>query len=721
MVAESVSRVDGDRLAELRSLGSGRTFASGEAIVTEGSESDAVFLITHGEVAVTARASDGKAVPLAALGPGDLVGEITTVAGGMRTATVTAVGAVEAVAIERHEFESWLDRHPEAAEAIIDQARRRIDERMLTTLLAPLFGVDREVSSHVAASAEWVHVEAGHTLYEEGDHDDGAYLIVSGRLLVLAGSDVSPIELGRGELVGELGVADDVIRSATAVALRDSTLARFSRDAFEGLMTEHPQLAVRVARILVSRAVGSLPRAPRAASIGIAVTAEGIDRRLVTSRLVEELNRHGTTIHLWRARIDSLLNRGGIADTGPDDPGVPRLDEFLHEVELDHDHVVLEADPGAHQWTRRVLRTADRVMIVMSATPSEGEDRTVARLVADMPETRHTPVWLVLVHEPGSEGLMGSAAIRARYGADELFHLRTGHAEDFARLARLMAGRGIGLVLGGGGARGFAHIGVVRAMNELGIPIDSVGGASIGAPIGGGVALGVPEEDQVEVVQKLFSRLFDYTIPAVSLVKGERITNSINEAFGEREFEDLILPFFCVSTNLTRSRLEVHRRGRVAEAVRASVAIPGVLPPVPRDDDLLVDAGLLNNLPADEMGKLGSIGTVIAVDVAPALGPRARSDFGLSVSGWTALRSRVGKGKPEYPGITSILLRSLMVASARDRNRIARTGDIDLLLDLDLRGVGLLEFDRVAEVAAAGYEAAIPRFEQWLMARESVS
>ncbi len=251
-------------------------------------------------------------------------------------------------------------------------------------------------------------------------------------------------------------------------------------------------------------------------------------------------------------------------------------------------------------------------------------------------------------------------------------------------------------------------------MEELGIPIDLVGGTSIGSPLGAGIAMDVPDAEFADYIAERFSNLLDYTIPVVSLVKGERITASINEALTGWDFEDLWRPFFCMSTDLTLAREVVHDSGDLARAVRASVAIPGVIPPVADGTSLLVDGGVLNNLPGDVMRRRNPTGTVIGVDVAPPSGPRAKGDPGLSVSGWQALRTMASKRKNEWPGITAMLLRTMITASVRERQRSVERGDFDLYLDLDLRGVSLLDFGAVHEVAQAGYEAAAPRLEAWL-------
>jgi predicted acylesterase/phospholipase RssA len=300
---------------------------------------------------------------------------------------------------------------------------------------------------------------------------------------------------------------------------------------------------------------------------------------------------------------------------------------------------------------------------------------------------------------------------------DDIVHVREGSSDDLGRLARLASGHGYGLVLSGGGARGFAHLGVLRALRERGVPVDEVAGCSMGTVVAAAIAQGHEGDTLMELAEQQFHRLLDYTLPVVSLVKGGRITRNIEATFGSWDIEDLWLPFYCVSTNLTKSRLEVHRRGSTAMAIRASVAIPGVLPPVPRDGDLLVDGGVLNNLPFEMMRDNSTVDTIIAVDVAPDLGPRARADYGMSVSGFQALGSTLRPGKSIYPTVTSVLLRSMLTGAVRNQKMSMTDGPIDLLLTLHLPGIGLLEFERSHEVANAGYEAAKPTIDDWAATR----
>lgn len=693
----------------------------GDELVAEGDESDAVFLVVAGELAAYSTSGEGRA-EVGRVRAGSVVGEVTVVAGGRRTATLIAAAPTEVAVIGRADFEGWLRERPEVADEVSLQARERIDRVQLVRMFTASLGVsDGDLLGEIVERVEWLRLPAGELLFEQGDEADAAYFVVSGRVVVTMddgdGSGERRVrELTRGEVVGELGLIEQAPRSATVRAVRDTTLARFDAATFEMLVSEHPQLMLSVARSLLGRLDNGRrrPAVDRATTIALIVACPDPPAGLV-DRFVAEVAGFGTVRVLSSEGVDAFLGRPGIAQVAMDNADVPRLAEFLHEAEVASDHVVLLADTAASPWSRRIVRQADRIVIAVSASPDPDEIRLARELLGSVPERVEVHRMLAVVHPRGSSRPSGTRASMDAVGADEVVHLRRGSEADIGRLARLASGHGIGVVLSGGGARGFAHLGVLQALADIGVPVDALGACSIGAPLAGGAALGLEGEPLVETVERQFHRLLDYTIPAVALLKGERISKSITETFEGWDFEDLWLSYYCVSTNLTTSRLEVHRSGDLPRAIRASVAIPGVLPPVPHEGDLLVDGGVLNNLPIEPMRADPRIGTVIAVDVAPPSGPRAKSDYGLSVSGIRAIATNL-RHRRTYPSASAVLMRSMLVGAVRNQQRSLQESSVDLMIQLSLPGISLLEFDTVRPVAAVGFEASLPLVQEWAAA-----
>ncbi len=704
-------------ITDLAGVSRPRALAAGEVLVEQGDEADEVFVVLTGRLAAVSSAT-GAEVVVGSLGPGEIVGEITVIAGGRRTATLRATEPTEVLVIPRYEFEAWLGRHPSSADAVSAEARARVDRSQVAAMVAQLVGdAEPETIQAVVDRVEWRRLVAGEVLFEEGDPSDAAYFVVSGRILVFVrdehGAARALTELGRGQVVGELGLLDRAPRSATVRAVRDTTLARFSTELFDDLVLRSPALMLHVARGLLTRLRREpLVDASRAASVAVAVTAR-CDADPVVDAIEGAMATFGSVRRLSSGTVDRILNRPDIAQADRDHVGVPRLSEFLHEADVGNDYLLLQTDPTVTGWTRRAVRQADRVVIVCSARPDADERRHVRDLLLEVSDLEHVTAMLAVLHPATADRPRGTADLLRDFGVDDVVHIRAGVPGDLARLGRLASGNGVGVVLSGGGARGFAHLGVYRALVEAGVPIDAICGTSIGAVFAGGIATGMTHAELVPAAERLFHKLLDYTVPVVSLMKGERISASIAEVFDGWDIEDLLVPYYCVSTNLTRSRLEIHRRGDAFRAIRASVAIPGILPPVPMGDDLLVDGGVLDNMPFVPMRADPRINTVLAVDVAPERGPRARGDFGTSVSGMRALGGRIRRQPTPYPSISAVLLRSMLVGAVHNQRNALSGGAVDLHLDLDLPGVGLLDFERVREVEALGYEASSERIATW--------
>jgi NTE family protein len=266
------------------------------------------------------------------------------------------------------------------------------------------------------------------------------------------------------------------------------------------------------------------------------------------------------------------------------------------------------------------------------------------------------------------------------------------------------------VVLSGGGARGFAHIGVVRALREAGIPVDLVGGTSMGAIMGAGVAFGWDHAEMIERFRRAFVQtnpLSDFTLPLVSLVSGRKVGRLLRHEFGEVPIEDLPLPFFCVSSNLTSGRLAVHQHGSLWRWLRASLAIPGVLPPVFHGGEVFVDGGAMNNLPVDVMRELGR-GPVVGVDVGSdrTFGAELDSVEMPPLWQWTSWL----RGRKRRPNILQILWRAGMVNSAAAT--AGQRGQTDLLLQPPLAEIDLLDWKSFERAIDIGYRHACERLAQ---------
>jgi NTE family protein len=344
------------------------------------------------------------------------------------------------------------------------------------------------------------------------------------------------------------------------------------------------------------------------------------------------------------------------------------------------------------------MRQADHVLFVADAGGNRGE-RAIERYLADRSPGAQAPrASLALVRPNQGTPPEGTAALLDGCRVDAHYHVAMDAPGDFARLARYLAGAAIGLVLGGGGARGFAHLGVLRALAESGVPVDWVGGTSIGGIIAALVAQGVPPDEALARCRRHFQALRDPTLPLVALLAGRRIRGRLEDAFGAVAIEDLPLPYFCISTNLTRAAQGLHERGPLARAIRASISLPGILPPMRIDADLHVDGGLVNNLPIDVVRAMG-VDIVIAVNIGtPLAGREALSSVG---------------------GLTTQMINILTEQNVQ--RSLATLRERDVLLAPDLGELDSGDFPKTRELIDAGVSGAlplVPRLAGLGMARE---
>lgn len=590
----------------------------------------------------------------------------------------------------------------------------------LQAALRQVFGpLDDRLLAEISAKLEIVDVSGGSALFRQGDPGDSLYILLRGRLNVSLLDPETGVEklLGEtapGEVVGEIGLLTGEARSASLWATRDSRLVRISQQAFDALAENNPDLLRRLAKVVVDRLrkrTSSGRFSPRVSNIAILPAREKNGSARFAQELRTILARIGSTLHVNSERIDQLVGVPGIAGARQGSAEDSRLGHWLAEQENRQRFILLQADPEATQWTRRCLRQADLVLIVGNSAQDPSVIGAELELIQQADRARSVRHVLVLLHPVSVQTLSGSARWLDARSVDEHHHVRIGVPFDLERLARIISGSAIGLVLGGGGARGFAHVGVYRALFERGIPIDWVGGSSIGAVFGAGIAMGwepkmVEEQARLSFVKQ--NPFGDFTIPFVSLLRGKRIDRLIQRNF-TGDVEDLLIPYFCVSSNLTDASLTVHERGVLWRAIRASISLPGVLPPAIKGKHLAIDGALLNNLPIDVM-RNRSVGKVIAVDLS--IGKQDELDYQDIPGPLQIMLSRLPFARRlQVPSIVSLMMKATVMASAVHAKSV-RT-DATLLLTPPVGHFGLLATADFEEIVEAGYRHARERLRDW--------
>jgi NTE family protein len=560
----------------------------------------------------------------------------------------------------------------------------------------PLFeGLEPDLLEGITNQIEWFALPGGTTLFDAGDPPEALYLVISGNLGAYSSSAEGHRRLvgtiAAGETVGEMALISGKPRNATVIALRDSELGRLSREAFETLMLAHPQGLLRVAQLMAQRLDASQHqvRGRRAIPRTFAVVPHDKHAHATTfaAQFATHLEHLGRTELVWNQR------------------GADRTSLWFHTVERSNEFVVYVCDHAPTSWSKLCLRQADVVLLL---APAESEPSVWPALANQQARPVAQRTELVMLHKDRISLGAATAWLDVQPGIP--YHHVRGTA-DIARLSRLLTGRGLGVVLSGGGARGFAHIGVLRAIREAGITVDAIGGTSIGAIIAAGFALEWSLEELTRRVHNCFVRtnpLNDYTLPLVSLVSGRKVTRLLKREFGELQIEDIPLPFFCVSSNLSTGQLALHRRGELWRWLRASVAIPGVLPPVVHKGELFVDGATINNLPVDVMREAG-LGQVIGVDVGSDRAFTTDSVDSDVPPFWQMFQWF--RSRQQRVNILQILWRAGMINSAG--NRAARHELSDLLLQPPLEQFDMLNWRAFEGAVDVGYRYAQEELRNW--------
>ncbi len=580
----------------------------------------------------------------------------------------------------------------------------------------PVFApLSEDMRAELAVLAESVSLTRGEWLFHEGEPADGIYVVRLGHLEVVA-EGPPPARLNtltRGAVLGELALLSDSVRSASVRALRDSELLRIDRESFDALLQAQPKLVLGLTRVLSAQLQASraIPVLRRALPVTIALVGLDSETQVIelADHLSAELCREGSVAVLYPDAAGESQAGGG--ETSAD--AIARFAPLIERCEQDHDHVLMVCGAGDETgaWDSFCISRADRVVAVADLG-ARGPDDVRAASDGD-----------------GARAMLAGcdlAAIGVRPGAGALTPLveqlqpagvyaisPDSQRADIARMARRLSGRSTGLVLGGGGARAFAHLGALDVLLGAGAVIDRVGGVSMGAFIGVQLAGGSDAADIDACCYEEFVRrnpLNDYTIPRHALIKGQKAEAALERLFGDTRIEELSRSFYCTSVDLRRSELIVERTGLVSEAIRATMSLPLIAPPVARQDRLLIDGSLLDNLPLGPMSSTGE-GPVVAIDIKAGR-ERPAGD---------AASARPGR-RARLPSLPETMGRVALLSSANTDEAGRRHADLTIAVRVS--GVGFTEFHQIDQAREAGRRAALTALEgapDWLLATGSPS
>lgn len=605
--------------------------------------------------------------------------------------------------------------------------RQSHQDELLVHHLQTLFGqIDDATMALLRSHLEWVEVPAGQVLMTQGEPGDSMYLSISGRLRAYVrgddGEERMVREMARGQIVGELSLYTDSPRSATVVAVRDTVLVRLGKDAFHRLLAQDSRVSVALTRQIIQRLQHPLTRSGLSRPVAMALVpiSAGVATLPFAQRLAEALKPAGRACVVDAARIDAELGAPGAARSPDSDAEMQRrIMLLLDRVEATHDFVLLVADDGPTPWTRRCQRGSDEVLLLADVTqppalhPSEPQDTSAPRDRAAALEV------LVLLHPEDTRHPRNTRAWLDRRPVQDHLHVRPAVDRDMARLARVQSRTAVGLVLAGGGARGLAHLGVYRALQERGIEVDFFGGTSIGSVMAALMGSDQPVGHLIDIARRGFIRnpTGDYNLlPLLSLITGRRlrkvITGAIDELFGfDAQVEDLWKNTYIVASNYSKGREQVITRGPLDASMRASAAIPGALPPVLADGELLCDGGTFNNFPVDLMRTRRGVGQVIGVDLSWQGTRRFR--FAEVPGPWALAMDMIRprrRRRYRLPSLVSYLMRVTILYSVSRQAESKRL--TDLYFSPPLERVGMLQWNKFDSIVRQGHEYAIQRLDE---------
>ncbi|XP_071245288.1 patatin-like phospholipase domain-containing protein 6 isoform X2 [Salvelinus alpinus] len=725
---------------------------AGTVLARQGDQDVSLHFVLSGCLHVYQRMIDKQdAVCLFVTQPGEMVGQLAVLTGEPLIFTIKANRDCTFLKISKSDFYEIMREQP----SVVLSAAHTVAIRMSPFVRQMDFAID------------WMAVEAGRALYRQDDQSDCTYIVLNGRLRSVIrkanGKKELVGEYGRGDLIGVVEALTRQPRATTVHAVRDTELVKLPEGTLNNIKRRYPQVVTRLIHLLGQKILGNLQQARgpfSGSALGRSSVASSPDVTNPASNLstvavlpiCDEVPINAFNLELSHALsaigptllLTSDIIRERLGASALDNIHEYRLSGWLAQQEDINRIVLYQTDSSMTPWTQRCIRQADCILIV-----GLGEQEPALGQLEQMLENTAVRALkqLVLLHKEDGSGpsrtvewlnmrswCSGHLHLRCprrvfsrrspsklREVYEKVFEKTADRHSDFSRLARVLTGNSIAVVLGGGGARGCSHVGVIKAMEEAGIPIDIVGGTSIGSFIG---ALYAEERSAVRTKQRarewskamnsVFKTILDLTYPITSMFTGAAFNTSISKVFQEKQAEDLWLPYFNVTTDITASAMRVHQDGSLWRYVRASMTLSGYLPPLcdPKDGNLLMDGGYINNLPADIARNMGAK-TVIAIDV----GSQDETDlcnYGDSLSGWWLLWKRINPWaeKVKVPDMAEIQSRLAYVSCVRQLEVVKKSAYCEYIRP-PIDRFKTMDFGKFDEIYDVGYQHGKLLFTGW--------
>ena len=546
----------------------------------------------------------------------------------------------------------------------------------------------------VLAASEILQIDAKQYLFHEGDKENSIYIVLSGRLRTLQQSDSTYKILGdvsAGEPVGEFAIFTNEPRTATVVAIRKSTVLKIDEAHYHELVKANPNFAHKITQFVINRLRRNamqkrMNSAPK--NIAIVKLQASFDISPWTDQVKVELSK----MHIQTQVFDSSQ----ITDE--------HYNSLFDEIENNSGLNFLVCDDDHISWANQCVTYCDLILIVSDFNAATTITSIEENLNLYESNILNKKIYLVLLHLENAP--MPSNTLRwfKNRNFDLHLHVRKNNSRDIRRFSRIIINKAVGLVLGGGGAKGFAHVGAVKAMLEAGFEFDFVGGTSAGALYGAGITFVDFDIDKVTALCKRGSDAKvtsnDLTFPFISLMTGKKMRNYLQELYGESHLEDFWVNTYCVSTNYSNATMKVHETGLTRLQIEASVAIPGVFPPVILDKHLHVDGGVMDNLPIETMYQK-PVSYVVAIALS-AQTPHLVNVEKIPSALELFINKFTKKHRYRLPRMSSLLINSLTLNSVQ-KQAITKS-QVSLYLELNLGNFGFLDWSKWRELIEKGYQ-----------------
>ncbi|WP_210409897.1 patatin-like phospholipase family protein [Leptospira wolffii] len=720
-----------------------KNFPSGSVIIEPAKKSDWLYFLLEGNCEEFASSEATDRLIMRNLSAPSHFGEAGFFGWSEGRFGIRSLSAIRTVRISKKNWEKWQSKFPRAASSFHNRIETKRYFRMASykpdsrevlgfiSNLELLFHIDRKKLSGLAPHLQWLYVPGGERLIRQGDPGNSLYVILSGRFRFSLedehGNIIGEGEFGKGDIIGEMSLLTGEPRSASVYAVRSGQVIRISRDGFRDFISRSPEalftITETIARRLGERNKQTHRSGRKVHTIALVPVTEGFPLKDFSKELSKSLKYFDSTQLVNEEKLGRFIKSTVSSKRNGNRFGIPDLLAWFSGLEKEFDKVLFEVETeGDPLWVETSLRQADRILLLAEPDKPISEDSYAWNLIrgASMSETIKESV--IYLADSYSRWAELENMLELLPGQKHL--VRKNRPGEFDRVARRMEGKAVGVALAGGGAKGFAHLGVLRALSESGIPVDILGGTSSGSIMAGLFAMGYDFEESLRLIREVWieAKLTrDYTLPFVSLLRGAKYSKAIREFFGNRKIETLWIPYLAVACDLTHSRPKIFDRGELWKAIRASTSLPGIFPPFYNEGALYVDGGLWDNLPGSLVRERGA-DILISVDLGTGSQPNKDQTYGSLVEnkqpgeGPSSLqlignRFLSKEQRYSYPNIGELFMRSLLLSS---RNNLLHTKEVsDIFVELPVRDFSTFDWDEYRRLYEIGFEHSQSRVKEW--------